>query len=155
MKMLFSWSGVGIAAAVAAICFFGPAPTAHAEVGIREYRRMQREAPEEVRIEVQRVRETPVRERERERERLGRAVQVDVTARVLRVNRSRERIHDGEEIHISYVTHRREQNKFGPGEPPIPEERKMYPAYLQKVEGQRRLFAPAAGMYTYERLELR
>ena len=100
---------------------------------------------EEVRIEVQRVRETPVRERERERERLGRAVQVDVTARVLRVNRSRERIHDGEEIHISYVTHRREQNKFGPGEPPIPEERKMYPAYLQKVEGQRRLFCASRG----------
>jgi hypothetical protein len=161
MKVLFSGSGVGIrsrvgiAVAVTAICLFGLLPAARAEVGIREYRRMQREAPEEVRIEVQRVRETPIRERERERERLGRAVQVELTARVLRVNRSQQRIHDGEEIHISYVTHRREQNKFGPGEPPIPEERKMYPAFLQKVEGDRRLFTPAAGMYTFERLEVR
>jgi hypothetical protein len=71
------------------------AMVASAELSPREYRRMQREAPEEVRIEVLRVNEVPIRERARERE-------IVVEAKVVRIARSAARIHEGEVIKIRY-----------------------------------------------------
>jgi hypothetical protein len=106
-----------------------------------------------MRIEVMRVHEAPVGESERERERGGRAFDVDVEAKVLRVNRTTVRVHDGEVIHIIYRMHRRERAVPGPGEPQPPERGREYPAYLAKVEGERRAFRPAAGVYSFERVE--
>ncbi len=77
----------------------------------REYRRMQREAPEEVRIEVLRVLEAPVPERPRERE-------IIVEAKVMRIGRSAARIHEGEVIKIMYRHYRGEREVAGAGEPP-------------------------------------
>jgi len=124
-----------------------------AEISPREYRRMQREAPEFVRLEVQNVVTQRVEERRREQAIEGRALQVTVKARVMRVFRSHERIHEGEEIRIVYVTHTRERNVPGPGEPPILERGQEYPAFLAKVEGERRIFAPAAGEFSFRPLE--
>jgi hypothetical protein len=118
-----------------------------ADLSEREYRRMQREAPEVVRIEVLGVRERPVREREREFE-------VIVDAKVLRIQRTAARIHDGEAIRITYLRHRRERPVPGAGEPPVLERGKVYPAFLTKVEGEK-LFKLAAGTFSFERLEER
>ncbi len=127
--------------------------SARAEISPREYRRMQREAPEFVKIEVLKVRTTPVAERRHERAIEGRAFEVFVEAKVVHIHRSHERIHTGEVIHIAYVTHQRERNVPGPGEPPVLERGKIYPAFLHKVEGERRAFAPAAGAFSFDPLE--
>jgi hypothetical protein len=121
---------------------------AQAELSPREYRRMQREAPEEVRVEVLRVVEAPVSERPRERE-------IIVQAKVVRIGRSAARIHDGEVIRIAYRHYRGEREIAGPGEPPLLERGQTYPAFLAKVEGERRVFSPAAGRFSFERLDER
>ena len=107
----------------------------------REYRRLQREAPEELRIEVLGVHERPIREREREFE-------VVVDAKILRINRTTARIHEGDVIKITYVRHHRERPLPGPGEPPLLERGKVYPAFLSKVERER-IFKPAAGSFSF------
>jgi hypothetical protein len=142
-----------LGAASASCAVIGLWQESRAELPRPEYRRLQREAPEEMRIEVMRVHEAPVGESERERERGGRAFDVDVEAKVLRVNRTTVRVHDGEVIHIIYRMHRRERAVPGPGEPQPPERGREYPAYLAKVEGERRAFRPAAGVYSFERVE--
>jgi hypothetical protein len=63
------------------------------------------------------------------------------------------RVHDGEVIHIIYRLHRRERALPGPGEPQPPEGGQEYPAWLAKVEGERRAFQPAAGVFSFERVE--
>lgn len=131
-----------LGAASASCAVIGLWQESRAELPRPEYRRLQREAPEEVRIEVLRVHETPA----------GRVFDVDVEAKVLRVNRTSVRVHDGEVIHIIYRMHQRERAVPGPGEPQPPERGREYPAYLAKVEGERRAFRPAAGVYTFERL---
>jgi hypothetical protein len=135
---------LGAAAAIGA--FFGPSQEARAELPRREYNRLQREAPEELRIAVLKVHEAPGESRRG-------AFDIDVEARVLRVNRTAVRVHDGEVIHIIYRVHRRERAVPGPGEPQPPEEGQEYPAWLAKVEGERRAFQPAAGVYSFERVE--
>jgi hypothetical protein len=119
-----------------------------AELPPREYRRMQREAPEEVRIHVLRVEEAPLRERPRERE-------IIVEAKVVRIARSAARIHEGEVIKITYRHFRGEREVAGPGEPPLVERGRDYPAFLAKVEGERHVFSPVAGRFSFERLEER
>jgi hypothetical protein len=121
---------------------------AQAELPPREYRRMQREAPEELRIHVLRVGEAPVPERPRERE-------IIVEAKVVRIGRSAARIHEGEVIKIVYRHYRGEREVAGPGEPPLVERGRDYPAFLAKVEGERHVFSPAAGRFSFERLEER
>ena len=123
-----------------------------AELPRPEYRRLQRQSPEELKVAVLRVVETPVGESPRERVRVGRTYDIDVEAKVLHVGRTSTRIHDGEVIHIVYRLHQRERAIPGPGEPQPPEQGHEYPAFLAKVEGERRAFAPAAGVYTFERL---
>ena len=125
----------------------GLAVTACADLSTREYRRLQRDSPEVVRIEVVNIHERAVREREREFE-------VVVEAKVVRIERTAARIHDGEVIRITYPRHRRERPVPGPGEPPLLERGKVYPAFLTKVEGERR-FAPSAGAFSFERLHER
>ena len=133
--------------ASAAMCVFvGFAKESRGELPRPEYRRLQREAPEEMRIAVLKVREAPVGERDRG----GRALDIDVEAKVLRVNRTSVRVHDGEVIHIIYRLHRRERAVPGPGEPQPPERGQEYPAWLAKVQGERRAFQPAAGVYSFE-----
>ncbi len=61
------------------------------------------------------------------------------TPRVLRINRTAARIHEGDVIKITYVRHRRERPLPGPGEPPLLERGKVYPAFLFKVERERLL----------------
>jgi hypothetical protein len=136
-------------AASAVIAVFGISHVSRAELPRREYYRLQREAPEEFRIEVVRVNEAP----DGEGERRGRAMVIDVEAKVLRVNRTAARVHDGEVIHIVYRLHRRERAFPGPGEPQPPERGQEYPAWLAKVEGERHAFQPAAGVYSFERVE--
>lgn len=121
------------------------AATTRADLSPREYRRMQRDAPEVLRIEVLKVHERPIREREREFE-------IVVEAKVRRIERSSARLRDGEIIKITYPHHRRERAVAG--EPPILERGQSYPAFLTKVEGER-LFKPAAGEYSFQRLEER
>jgi|HubBroStandDraft_6_1064221.scaffolds.fasta_scaffold75665_3 hypothetical protein len=125
----------------------GLAVTVRADLSPREYRRLQREAPEVVRIEVVNVHERAIREREREFE-------IVVEAKVVRIERTAARIRDGEVIRITYPRHRREHPVPGPGEPPLLERGRVYPAFLAKVEGERR-FAPAAGAFSFERLDER
>lgn len=137
----------GFRAVCALVVLAGLCVAVQAELGPREYRRMQRDAPEEVKIEVLGVHERPIREREREFE-------VEVDAKILRIVRSAARIHEGERIKITYVRHHRERPVPGPGEPPLLERGRVYPAYLTKVEGER-LFKPAAGTFSFERLEER
>ena len=133
---------------VGAITFaviFALATATRADLSPREYRRMQREAPEVLRIEVLEVRERPIREREREFE-------VSVEAKIRRIERSSARVRDGEVIHITYRHHRGDHPVPGAGEPPVLERGKVYPAFLTKVERER-LFKPAAGQYSFERLD--
>jgi hypothetical protein len=120
------------------------APATRADLSPREYRRMQREAPEVVKIEVLKVHERPVREREREFE-------ISVEAKIRHIERTSTRLHDGELIRIVYTHHRREDSRPGAGEPPVLQRGTEYPAFLTKVEGER-LFKPAAGEYSFERL---
>jgi hypothetical protein len=129
------------------VILLGLSQAVQANLSPREYRRMQREAPEELRIEVLGVHERPLREREREFE-------IVVDAKVLRINRTAARIRDGEVIKITYIRHRRERPLPGPGEPPLLEQGKSYPAFLMKADGPRR-FKPAAGSFSFERLEER
>jgi hypothetical protein len=143
---------LALGVASAACVVFGVWHELRAELPRPEYRRLQRQSPEEVKIAVLGVHEAPVGESPRERERVGRAFDIDVEAKVLRVARTSVRIHDGEVIHIVYRLHRRERAVPGPGEPQPPEQGHEYPAFLAKVEGDRRAFAPAAGVYTFERL---
>jgi len=138
-----------IGAASAVIAVFGISPLSRAELPRREYYRLQREAPEEFRIEVLQVNEAP----DGEGVRRNRAFVIDVEAKVLQVNRTAVRVHDGEVIHIIYRLHRRERAIPGPGEPQPPERGQEYPAWLAKVEGDRRAFQPAAGVYSFERVE--
>jgi hypothetical protein len=138
---------LGAAAAIGA--FFGLSQASRAELPRREYYRLQREAPEEMRIAVLKVNEAPVGESRRERG----VFAIDVEARVLRVNRSTVRVHDGEVIHIIYRLHRRDRAVPGPGEPQPPERGQECPAWLAKVEGEHRVFQPAAGVYSFERVE--
>ncbi len=138
--------------ASAACVLFGVWHELRAELPRPEYRRLQRQSPEELKIAVLRVHETPVGESPRERARVGRAYDIDVEAKVLHVAHTSTRIHDGEVIHIVYRLHHRERAIPGPGEPQPPEQGHEYPAFLAKVEGEHRAFAPAAGVYTFERL---
>ena len=141
----FVW-GLRVVAGVVGVLSLALA--SQAELSPREYRRMQREAPEEVRIEVLRVGEAPVPQRPRERE-------IIVEAKVLRIGRSAARIHEGEAIKIVYRHYRGERELAGPGEPPLLQRGQTYPAFLTKVEGERRVFSPAAGRFSFERLEER
>jgi hypothetical protein len=147
----FSLSSGALMLGAAAVmgAFFGLSQEVRAELPRREYYRLQREAPEEVRIAVLEVNEAPDGESRRERG----TFDIDVEARVLRVNRTAVRVHDGEVIHIIYRLHRRERAVPGPGEPQPPEQGQEYPAWLAKVEGERRAFQPAAGVYSFERIE--
>jgi len=148
MTKLFDTGGVwGLRAVCGLVVLLGVSQAVRADLSPREYRRMQREAPEELRIEVLGVHERPLREREREFE-------IIVDAKVLRVYRTAVRIHEGDVIKITYVHHRRERPLPGPGEPPILERGKPYPAYLTKVERER-IFKPSAGSFSFERLEER
>jgi hypothetical protein len=133
--------------------FVGFAKESWGELPRPEYRRLQREAPEEMRIAVLKVREAPVGDAPRDRDRGGRALDIDVEAKVLSVNRTSVRLHDGDVIHIIYRLHRRERAVPGPGEPQPPERGREYPAWLAKVQGERRAFQPAAGVYSFERVE--
>jgi hypothetical protein len=144
-----------LGAASATGVLFGLGGQLRAELPRREYQRLQRQAPEEMRISVLKVNEAPVGEsrRERDRDRRGGAFDIDVEARVLHVNRTAVRVHDGEVIHIIYRLHRRERAVPGPGEPQPPERGQEYPAWLAKVEGERHAFQPAAGVYSFERVE--
>lgn len=126
---------------------FGLSQSACGELSTREYRRLQREAPEDLRIEVVDVHERRVGERERE-------FDIKVEAKVLRIHRSEARIHEGDVIRINYVHHRRGRPAPGPGEPPILQRGKAYPAFLAKVRGERH-YRPYAGTYSFERLEER
>jgi len=149
MTRLFEACGLwGLRAVCVVVVFLGVSQVVRADLSPREYRRMQRDAPEELRIEVLDVRERPLREREREFE-------IVVDAKVRRINRTAARIRDGEVIKITYIRHRRERPLPGPGEPPLLERGKSYPAFLMKVEGERRMFKPAAGSFSFERLEER
>lgn len=121
------------------------AATTRADLSPREYRRMQRDSPEILKIKVLGVQERPIRQREREYE-------VIVEARIRRIERSSTRLRDGEVIKITYRHHRRERSEAAAGEPPLLERDREYPAFLTKVEGER-LFKPAAGQYSFERLE--
>ena len=137
----------GLRAVCGLVVLLGLSVTIQADLSPREYRRMQREAPEELRIEVLGVHEHPLRERERESE-------VVVDAKVLRIHRTSARIHEGDVIKITYVHHRRERPVPGPGEPPLLERGKVYPAFLTKVERER-IFKPAAGSFSFLPLEER
>ena len=137
----------GLRAVFVVVVFLGVSQVIRADLSPREYRRMQREAPEDLRIEVLAVRERPLREREREFE-------IVVDAKVRRINRTAARIRDGEVIKITYIRHRRERPLPGPGELPLLEQGKSYPAFLMKADGPR-LFKPAAGSFSFERLEER
>jgi hypothetical protein len=121
------------------------AATTRADLSPREYRRMQREAPEVLKIKVLNVHERPIRESEREFE-------IVVEAKIRGVERSSARLRDGEVIKITYRRHRRERQEPGAGEPPLLERDRDYPAFLTKVEGER-LFKPAAGEYSFQRLD--
>jgi hypothetical protein len=121
------------------------AATTRADLSPREYRRMQREAPEVFKIKVLNVHERPIREGEREFE-------VVVEAKVRGIERSSARVREGEVIKITYRHHRRERPVPGAGEPPLLERDRDYPAFLTKVEGER-LYKPAAGEYSFQRLD--
>jgi hypothetical protein len=148
MTDVFDRGGVcGLRAVCGLVVLLGLTVAVRAELSPREYRRMQREAPEELRIEVLGVHERPIRERERE-------VEVVMDAKVLRIRRTAARIHEGDVIKITYVRHRRDRPVVGPGEPPLLERGKVCPAYLTKIEGER-FFKPAAGSFSFEQLEER
>jgi hypothetical protein len=136
----------GLRVVAGVVGFLSLALAVQAELPPREYRRMQREAPEEVKIEVLRVGESPVPERPRERE-------IVVEAKVVRIARTATRIHDGEVIRIVYRHYRGEREVAGPGEPPVLQRGQTAPAFLAKVEGERRVFSPAAGRFSFERLD--
>jgi len=138
----------GLRVVAGVVGFLSLALAVQAELPPREYRRMQREAPEELKIEVLRVGESPVRERPRERE-------IVVEAKVVRIARTATRIHDGEVIKIVYRHYRGERELAGPGEPPVLQRGQTAPAFLAKVEGERRVFSPAAGRFSFERLDER
>jgi hypothetical protein len=154
MKGISQRAGALMLGAAAATCALaGFVLESRAELPRPEYRRLQHQAPEDLRIAVVKVHEAPVGESRRERERAGGAFDIDVEAKVLRVNRTTVRVHDGEVIHIIYRLHRRERAVPGPGEPQPPERGQEYPAWLAKVEGERRAFQPAAGVYSFERVD--
>ena len=75
---------------------------------------------------------------------------LSIEAKIRRIERSSARLRDGEVIKIVYTHHRRERAVAG--EPPLLERGNQYPAFLTKVEGER-LFKPAAGQYSFERLD--
>ena len=111
MTKLFDAGGVwGLRAVCGVVILLGASLAVRADLTPREYRRMQREAPEELRIEVLGVHERPLREREREFE-------IVVDAKVRRINRTAARIHEGDVIKITYIHHRRDRPLPGPGEP--------------------------------------
>jgi hypothetical protein len=151
MKGFLPTAGALVLGATAATyAFVGFANESRAELPRPEYRRLQRQAPEEFRIAILKVNEAPLGESRRERERVG---GVYAEAKVLRVNRTAVRVHDGEVIHIVYRLHRRDRAVPGPGEPQPPERGQECPAWLTKVEGERHTFQPAAGVYSFERVE--
>jgi hypothetical protein len=132
-------------AACALLIDLGASQPARAELSPREYKRMQREASEEVRIEVLGVKERAIPERPREFE-------IILEAKIVRIERSRARIRDGERIRIVYAHHRSERPRPGPGEIPIPERGRVYPAFLEKVPGEARVFKPVAGAFSFQRI---
>ena len=143
MTNLFKAGAWGLRAVCCFAILVAVSQAMRADLSPREYRRLQRDAPEELRIEAVAVHERPIRERDREFE-------VVVDAKVLRIHRTGARIHEGDVIKITYVHHRYDRPLPGAGEAPVLESGHLYRAYLTKLPRERN-FKPAAGIYSFER----
>jgi hypothetical protein len=112
------------------------------------YARMQQRAPEHLQIEVLRV--CTVRTHYKD----ATVVSVTVDARIRSVKQSASGLQAGQRISIRYDHCIRRHALIGPGEVPILEAGKTYPAFLEKSEGGA-YFCPAAGGRSFSALSIK
>jgi hypothetical protein len=112
----------------------------HAELPPSAYEQMQAAAPEFLDIEVLRVKIEPGAEPGQQ--------DVELTARIVKVNRSSSNLQPGGMLNILYTLATRPPGFVGPGQVPVPAEGDKTVAYLKNGEKPEE-FVPAAGAMTF------
>ena len=120
------------------------AATALAELPPFAYKEMQAESPERLTIKIKSVKTTERDERDRKR------VDVTIDAKVTEVARTSSRLKPGQSILIRYTRSEYKQPIAGPSEVPLLREGATYPAFLSRTGKTGRLYAPAAGGYSFK-----
>jgi hypothetical protein len=123
--------------AIAAVFFL---TSLHAELPPSAYEQMQASAPEFLDIEILRVEIEPGAESAQQ--------DVEITARILKVNRSSSNLQSGGMLNILYTLTGRPPGFVGPGQVPVPAEGDKTVAYLKNGEKPEE-FVPAAGAMTF------
>jgi hypothetical protein len=126
---------------VAAVVLAALAIPAWAEPADSVYRKLQKDAPEFVKIKVVSVK-TSVKETAE-----AKIISVVVEAKVLKVERSKSDLEKGDSIRIKYTHHVDKEPVPGPSEVPIVKKGKVYPAFLKK---KGKIYTPAAGGSTFQ-----
>lgn len=112
----------------------------HAELPPSAYEQLQAAAPEYLTIEILRVNIEPGAEQGQQ--------DVEITARLVKVNRSSANLQPGGLLNILYTLTDRPPGFVGPGQVPIPAEGDNTVAYLKNGEKPDE-FVPAAGAMTF------
>lgn len=123
--------------ALASVLFLA---TLHAELPPSAYERMQTEAPEYLDIQILRVVVEPGAEADQQ--------DVQLTARIVRVHRTKSNLQPGGMLNILYTLAERPPGFVGPGQVPVPNEGENTVAYLKNGEKPDE-FEPAAGAMTF------
>jgi hypothetical protein len=126
-----------ILTAIAAVFFL---TSLHAELPPSAYEHMQAAAPEYLDIEVLRLDIKPGAEPGQQ--------DVELTARIVKVNRSASNLQPGGMLNILYTLAARPPGFVGPGQVPVPAEGDKIVAYLKNGEKPEE-FLPAAGAMTF------
>jgi len=126
-----------ILTAIAAVFFLS---SLHAELPPSAYEHMQATAPEYLDIEVLRLDIKPGAEPGQQ--------DVELTARIVKVNRSSSNLQPGGMLNILYTLAERPPGFVGPGQVPVPAEGDKIVAYLKNGEKPEE-FLPAAGAMTF------
>jgi len=112
----------------------------HAELPPSAYEQMQAAAPEYLNIEILRVDIEPGADQGQQ--------DVEITARIVKVNRSSTNLQPGGMLNILYTLTDRPPGFVGPGQVTIPSEGDKTVAYLKNGEKPDE-FVPAAGAMTF------
>jgi hypothetical protein len=126
-----------ILTAIAAVLFLA---SLHAELPPSAYEKMQAAAPEYLEVEILRVDIKPGAEHSQQ--------DVEITARIAKVNRSSANLQPGGMLNILYTLTDRPPGFVGPGQVTIPAEGDKTVAYLKNGEKPDE-FVPAAGVMTF------
>lgn len=121
-----------------------PPTPARAELPPTAYRAMQRKAPEVVTIRVLAVHQNTTKES------WGDRIHVTLTARVLKVTRTKSGLKPRQTITIRYTNDHYTLPMAGPSQTPILKARQTCPAYLSQIK--RTTYAPVAGGYSFEKV---